>query len=142
MPAIPDKMVARAFITKTTKNDIFVLLVRKEAEPDTFELPGGRRKPRERFVDALVRELYEELRVRVSPTDCRKWGQGVLRTTHDHDRGVKVMVYTIGKIGRIKVKNEIIEYRWVSLRNLANTPLERKTKIILWLYFRFGGGSH
>ena len=139
MLAITDKMVARALITKKIRRKLYILLVRKVAEPTTYELPGGRRKTRERFIDALVRELYEELNLRVPVSVCRKWGHGVLRTTHDHDRNVKVAVYTITKVGRVKAKNEIIEYRWVAESELRTIPLERKTKLLLWLYFRFGG---
>jgi 8-oxo-dGTP pyrophosphatase MutT (NUDIX family) len=142
MPTITDKMVARALITKKIRRKLHVLLVRKEAEPTTYELPGGRRKTRERFIDALVRELYEELNLRVPASVCRKWGRGVLRTTHDHDRSVTVMVYTINKVGRVKAKSEIIECRWVAMNELLTIPLERKTKLLLWLYFRFGNSLH
>ena len=139
MLAITEKMVARAIITKQKQGQIFVLLVRKQREPHTFELPGGRRKRDERFVDALIRELYEEVNLKVSPKDCQQWGHGMFRTTNDPSRDVRTHVYTISGKGNLKAKNEIIECRFVSLDRLTHVPLERKTKIILWLYFRFGG---
>ena len=135
------KMVARAIMLKRQRKSTNVLLVRKKDEPDTWELPGGRRKFRERWLDALIRELREELNLKVQVGQCQKWGQGKMQTSHDHTETIRVVLYTVTAKGRKKAKNEILEYIWVPLHNLSSVPLERKTKIMLWLYFRFGGGS-
>ncbi len=141
MVAMPEKMVARAIMLKKLKRQTLVLLVRKKSEPHTYELPGGRRKRTEKWIEALTRELYEELGVRINPKACVKWGNGRMRTTHDAGTSVQVVLYKITAIGRVRPKSEIIECRWIPLSDLAMYPLERKTKIILWLYYRFGQGS-
>jgi ADP-ribose pyrophosphatase YjhB (NUDIX family) len=87
------------------------------------------------------RELHEELNISVSEKQCQNCGHGVLRTTHDHTVGVKVVLFEVSHSGRMKAKNEILDFRWVKLTDLPLVPLERKTKILLWLYFRFGGCS-
>ncbi len=137
MTITTDKMVARAIIIRRKRGKTYILLVRKQNEPDTFELPGGRRKHRETFVQALIRELFEEVNLRVNQKDCFKWGAGVMRTTHDHGRSVRVQIYRVTATGRTKAKNEIIECQYVDIKKLVETNLERKTKIILWLYLRF-----
>jgi 8-oxo-dGTP diphosphatase len=141
MPAKPEKMVARAIIEKKRRKQWYVLLVRKKSEPTTWELPGGQRKVHEKWLSALARELDEELRLIVTPQQCRHWGNGQMRTTHDHTKQVRVRLYTLTPKGRLRAQNEILEYRWVLAEELSYIALERKTKIILWLYYRFGGGS-
>lgn len=136
------RMIARGLILKKVQKTLYVLLVKKINEPDTYELPGGGRKRNEKWVAALIRELYEELHISVTSSQCKKWGEGLLRTSHDHTENVRVALYSVRHKGRMKAKNEITEFRWIALHDLSNVPLERKTKIILWLYFRFGGGSH
>ena len=136
------KLVARGVLLKRVRKISYVLLVKKVNEPDTFELPGGERKSREKWLTALIRELYEELGITVLSSQCKKWATGLLRTSHDPAELVEVVLYTVRHKGRFKAKNEITEIRWVALRDLSKVPLERKTKILLWLYFRFGGGSH
>jgi 8-oxo-dGTP pyrophosphatase MutT (NUDIX family) len=135
------RMIARGLLIKQVRNITYVLLVKKITEPDTYELPGGGRKQHEKWVAALIRELREELHISVSLSMCKKWGEGILRTSHDHTESIRVALYTVRHKGRLKAKNEILEYRWVALHELSNVPLERKTKIMLWLYFRFGTGS-
>jgi ADP-ribose pyrophosphatase YjhB (NUDIX family) len=134
-------MIARGLILKRVRKMPHVLLVKKINEPETYELPGGVRKRNERWIDALIRELHEELNLTVTGAMCKKWGEGILRTSHDHSKTIRLVLYTVQQKGRMKAKNEITEFRWVALHDLSKVPLERKTKIILWLYFRFGGGS-
>lgn len=141
MVVAPEKMVARAVVLRKQKRQTFVLLVRKKSEPHTYELPGGRRKRTEKWIEALTRELYEELGVRINTKFCVKWGNGRMRTSHDAGTSVQVVLYKITAIGRVRPKSEIIECRWIPLSGLSRYPLERKTKIILWLYYRFGQGS-
>jgi ADP-ribose pyrophosphatase YjhB (NUDIX family) len=141
MVTTPEKMVARAVILKRQRRQTLVLLVRKKTEPHTYELPGGRRKRTEKWIEALTRELYEELGVRLNTKTCSKWGNGRMRTTHDSGTSVQVVLYKITDVGRVRPKSEIIECRWIPLADLARYPLERKSKIILWLYYRFGQGS-
>ena len=134
-------MIARGLLTKRIRKISYVLLVKKINEPDTYELPGGGRKRNEKWFAALIRELHEELTIVVSGNDCKKWGEGILRTSHDHSETIKVVLYSVRYKGRLKARNEITEYKWVAVPDLSKVPLERKTKILLWLYFRFGGGS-
>ena len=135
------KMIARGLLTKKVRKITYVLLVKKIHEPDTYELPGGARKRNEKWTAALIRELREELNISVGTQECKKWGEGILRTSHDPSETIRVALYTVRHKGRLKAKNEITEYKWVALHDLSRVPLERKTKIMLWLYFRFGGGS-
>lgn len=135
------RMIARGLITKRVRKITYVLLVKKVSEPDTYELPGGGRKRNEKWLAALMRELHEELGIVVSGNSYRKWGAGILRTSHDHSESISVVLYTVLYKGRLKAKNEITEFKWVALHDLSNVALERKTKIMLWLYFRFGAGS-
>jgi ADP-ribose pyrophosphatase YjhB (NUDIX family) len=134
-------MIARGLLTKQVRKITYVLLVKKIHEPDTFELPGGGRKRNEKWIAALIRELREELDISVGTHECKKWGEGILRTSRDPSETIRVALYNVQHKGRLKAKNEITEYKWVALHDLSIVPLERKTKIMLWLYFRFGGGS-
>jgi 8-oxo-dGTP pyrophosphatase MutT (NUDIX family) len=130
-------MVARGLLLKRTRKITYVLLVKKKNEPLTFELPGGGRKRSEKWLEALIRELREELNIIVSASACKKWGEGVLRTSHDHTESIRVVLYTVIAKGRMKAKNEILEYKWVPLHDLSSVSLERKTKIMLRLYSVF-----
>jgi 8-oxo-dGTP pyrophosphatase MutT (NUDIX family) len=96
---------------------------------------------REKWLSALARELDEELHLQGPLQQCRHWGNGKMRTTHDHTKQVNVRLYTLTHKGRLWAQSEILEYRWVPVEGLSRFALERKTKIILWLYYRFGGGS-
>jgi 8-oxo-dGTP pyrophosphatase MutT (NUDIX family) len=131
------KMVARAIIRKTRKKKTYVLLVRKVSEPDTWELPGGRRKWKESWFQSLFRELKEELGVTIAELQCEFWQEVVMATTHDSNTTVRIRVYAVelAPRKRPKAQNEIIEYRWVALDKLATLPLERKTKILLDMFF-------
>ncbi len=131
------KMVARAIIRKTRKKKTYVLLVRKAAEPDTWELPGGQRKWKESWFQSLFRELEEELGVTITELLCEFWHEVVLTTTHDSNKTVRIRVYAVelAPRQRPRARSEIIECRWVALDELATLPLERKTKILLGQFF-------
>ena len=104
-----------------------VLLVHRSptrrAYPDCWDLPGGHVEAEESALQALAREMREELGVDIVPESCSWWGD--LRAGHGDD-AVHVGVWLIGSwegSASNRAPDEHDEISWVSFSELAGLRL-------------------
>lgn len=91
-----------------------------------WEFPGGKVEPGENLLQALQRELFEELGIEVQ--SYRYWG------LLEHDYGMKqvtLYVYLVDRyIGNPYCKELQTDMQWVSLLSVAEYPLLRATSTL------------
>lgn len=82
---------------------------------DTFYIPGGKREPGESDVQALIREIKEELSVDLISSSIRYLGTFQAQA-HGHREGVlvKMQCYTASYVGELQASAEIEEVVWLS----------------------------
>ncbi|TWP50929.1 NUDIX domain-containing protein [Lentzea tibetensis] len=94
---------------------------------DTYYLPGGKREPGESDVDTLVREIREELSVRIDPATAEHLGTFEAQA-HGRADGtiVRMTCYTARHSGELAPANEIAELAWLTLADLDRvSPVDR-----------------
>ncbi len=92
------------------------LLCARNHGRERFYLPGGKREPGESDLQALVREVREELAVAIDPGSAAP--VGVFEAPADgRDDGllVRMTCYTATHTGDITPSNEIAEIDWLTL---------------------------
>lgn len=94
-----------------------VLLVRKRGT-QFFMQPGGKRDAGESDVDALSREIVEELGCRVAANSARALGDFECVAANEPGFRVCAAVYAVDVEGAIAPKAEIEEMVWVDPRAL------------------------
>lgn len=108
-----------------------VLLVRKRGSEILIQ-PGGKPEPGEAPRETLVRELAEELGVRLLPESMVFLGQFEDVAVHEPGRWVRSQAYVVQVHGTPSACAEIAELVWVDPANLWNhrvAPLSA-TKIL------------
>ncbi|MCL4640806.1 MULTISPECIES: NUDIX hydrolase [Olivibacter] len=82
---------------------------------DTYYLPGGKREAGESDIEALIREIAEELTVTIIPESIRFYGEFSAQA-HDHPVGIMVNMrcYTASFHGILQASAEIEEVVWLS----------------------------
>lgn len=90
-----------------------ILCVRSRGK-DVFYIPGGKRESGETELDALVREINEELAVDLVPESVRHFGTYRARA-HAQADGVEVLMscYTADYLGTPTASSEIEELDWL-----------------------------
>ncbi|ROO88215.1 ADP-ribose pyrophosphatase YjhB (NUDIX family) [Actinocorallia herbida] len=85
---------------------------------DVYYLPGGKREPGESDLDTLVREVEEELSVKILPDTAGLVGVFEAQA-HGHSSGVVVRMtcYTAEHVGSPVASSEIVEVVWLSYRD-------------------------
>lgn len=104
-----------------------VLLVRKRGTT-AFMQPGGKREAGETDVDALVREIDEELGCQALADSARALGTFECAAANEPGFTVQAAVYAIDVVGSVSIKAEIDEMVWVdpaALPDLPYAPLTR-----------------
>lgn len=86
---------------------------------DKYYIPGGKRDPGENDIEALQREVLEELSVQIIPTSIRYIGTFKAQA-HGHAEGiiVKMTCYSAEYQGIFKADSEIEEIRWLNYRDM------------------------
>jgi 8-oxo-dGTP diphosphatase len=90
------------------------ILCARSRGKDVFYIPGGKREPGETELDALLREIKEELAVDLVAESVRRFGT-YRAQAHAHQDGVEVLMscYTAGYQGTPSASSEIEELDWL-----------------------------
>jgi 8-oxo-dGTP diphosphatase len=99
---------------------------------DSYYLPGGKREPGETDNDTLVREIEEELSVRLKPETIVYFGSFEAQA-HGKSEGVvvKMTCYTADYGGTLTPASEINEIAW-----LAYADRERVSPVVQIIFDR------
>lgn len=100
------------------EKDDKLLFIRRKNDPfkHCHAIPGGFVNEGERVEDAAIREMFEEINVKVEPTDIL----GVYSAPHRDPRGHVISIVFIGKIidGEVKAGDDADSFEWVSMDGL------------------------
>jgi len=129
-PSIPSDPVIRIAAAIIRDREGRHLLVRK-AGTNSFMQAGGKLEAYERPIDALTRELGEELKLKVQFTSLRYFG--LFEAPAAHEPGLRVVadIFEIDAIGQIEPSAEIEELLWVDPRQKIMRPLAPLTELLL-----------
>lgn len=85
---------------------------------DTYYFPGGKREAGETDNETLIREVEEELTVRIQPDTIRPFGQ-FTAVAHGKEPGVQVQMtcLTAEYSGTLAPAAEIAELAWLSYKD-------------------------
>ena len=100
------------------KGDEILLSLRnaQQHQGGKWEFPGGKVEAGEQTVDALARELREELLITIDKASCKP----LIRVEHDYgDKQVCLDVYTLTRFEGEPQGAEQQEIRWVNRAELA-----------------------
>lgn len=104
-----------------------VLLVRKQGTT-AFMQPGGKKEPGEPDLDALARELHEELGCRMHRESAAFRGRFEAPAANEPGHVVAAAVYDVTVDGAPDPRREIAELRWVNPHLLPALPLAPLTR--------------
>lgn len=85
---------------------------------DTYYFPGGKRESGETDEETLIREIQEELSVRIKPETIRAFGKFAAEA-HGKAEGVTVQMtcLTAGYEGELSPASEIEELAWLTYQD-------------------------
>lgn len=85
---------------------------------DVYYLPGGKRETGESDLETLIREIQEELTVRIDASTVVHYGTFEAQA-HGHSVGVTVRMtcFVAGYTGELAAANEIAEIAWLTMRD-------------------------
>ncbi len=128
MTATPIDKLAWVYVRNKT------ILSTKSKKNDTYYIPGGKREKGEADIEALTREIKEELSVDLVPETIRYMGQFEAQA-HGKAEGVIVRMtcYTAGFRGELKPDSEIEEASWLRYQDRdKSSPVDQI--IFEWLH--------
>lgn len=90
-------------------------LVSRAKGKDLFISPGGKLKPQETAEDALLRELDEELGIKVAESDLEEFGTFYAPAAEQEERYLQMDVFLVRNwMGEIRPSGEIEEILWIN----------------------------
>lgn len=112
------------------------ILITRSKGKNTYYIPGGKREAGETDIQALIREVKEELRVDLLP-DSARYIETFEAQAHGKPAGVmvKMTCYSADYTGEITAASEIEEVGWFRYADKAKTaPVDHI--IFDWLWER------
>lgn len=103
------------------------ILITRSKGKDTYYLPGGKREPDESDLEALIREIREELQVGLVPQTATYLGTFEAQA-HGKPEGTQVRMtcYTADYEGELAPDSEIEEMAWFIYQNRELTaPVDK-----------------
>lgn len=94
---------------------------------DTFYIPGGKRESGESDIQALTREIKEELTIDLIPESIHYIGTFKAQA-HGHSDGVivKMTCYGAKYIGKLEASSEIEEIKWLNYKDIDTvSPVDK-----------------
>jgi len=129
MKNIIQKVTASGAVIKDGK----ILILQRAQDDDIFpglwELPSGKKEPRESVYDAVVREIKEETDVDVMVLDIIFTFNFEVEKP-DEIKDFTQLVFLVEPVGdaNVKISNEHQDFKWVSKEDLDNYNLSKETK--------------
>ena len=124
--------------------DGLTLVVRKRGSA-IFMQPGGKIDSGENALQALVRELHEELALVVTPGDCQPLGHFRAAAANEADAMVEADAFVVhvggGVATGITVQAEIAECRWIDAASPGDTALATLSREHVLPAWRLSRGS-
>lgn len=102
-----------------------LILCARPRGKDVFYIPGGKREGAESDLQTLLREISEELAVRLVPETVRPAGTYEAEQPGAHPDGavVRMSCYTGDYCGTLAPSSEIDEFAWFSYADRPRVPL-------------------
>ncbi|MDO7899564.1 NUDIX hydrolase [Pseudomonas citrulli] len=111
------------------------LLVRKRGTR-AFMQPGGKIEPHEQPVQALARELQEELGLVIDPAQARHLGMFSAPAANEPGFTVQAEVFLLGIDAAVSPAAEIEEVRWIDPAGEGDLPLAPLTGEVILPFYR------
>jgi len=97
------------------------IIVCRPTKHEYFTAPGGRIEKNETPKQALIRELKEELNIKVNQDELEMFGTFSATAVAENDKVIKMVVYIVKRWkGEISPKNEIKEIAWINSKHPEN----------------------
>jgi len=107
---------ANLIVEDKDKNILLVKRVPRGAETSLWSLPGGTKKKNEKIEDTLIREIQEELGLKIKQYRQFKTYKNI------YQNKIVISYYFIGIIEQpiILNKKELSKYKWFSIKNIPD----------------------
>jgi 8-oxo-dGTP diphosphatase len=90
-------------------------LVTRSVGKDIFIAPGGKLENEETAVEALVREMSEEVQINIDPSTLEVLGTFTAQAAGKEDKTLRMDVFIVHDFnGEIQPSSEVEEIRWIN----------------------------